>query len=140
MKTKALTRKILFEKSNKDIREWLYNYDSGLIVKSVSMGGLGTGYELTIQECAIETMRNLAELELPEDDTEFSKAVMNASDKAADDLDKIHGFSGAQVGASKNIAAVFWKQTPEKGIKSAPPERIIQLQKGKDGMAIIIEK
>jgi len=140
MKQEIIHRKILFEKLQNGIVKWLDQYDSGIIVETASMGGMGDGYELAIQECAIETMRNLKHIELPESDEEFSDLVKEASKQAADKLDGFHGFSGSQVGASRNLAAIFWRQTPEKALETLPDkERILRMKKGSNGMAKLIK-
>jgi hypothetical protein len=140
MAGELLTRRILFEKVEKSLKNWLVDYDNGITMNTVSMGGFGDGYEMALQECAIEAMRNLQNTSVPDSQEEFVEFLNEAIDKAADKLDATHGFSGAQVGAAKNIAAVFWKQTPDVGIKKAPAERIIQIYKGSDGMVKIIKK
>lgn len=141
MKQDIIHRKILFEKLEKTIIKWLSDYDNGIIVNTVSMGGFGDGYELALQECAIEAMRNLQGIDVPEENEKFVEILNTAVDKAANKLDDEHGFSGAQVGAAKNIAAVFWKQTPERAIKMLPDEeRILKMQKDEYGMAKIIRE
>lgn len=120
---------------NKEISKWLSDYDNGNEVESVSMGGMGHGYECAIQDCAIETLRALPEVP-PEDKQEFRDVIENASNHAVRVLDGVHGFSGAQVGAAKNMASVFWRQTPTKGldmIRNSDPERIIKIVKGENG-------
>lgn len=134
-----LTRRILFEKVEKSLKNWLADYTSGIIVNTVSMGGMGDGYELVLQECAIETMINLQSISVPKTNEEVVEILNAAVDKAVDKLDDIHGFSGAQVGAAKNIAAVFWRLTPEEGMKKVQSERIIQIYKGSDGMARMVK-
>jgi hypothetical protein len=134
-----LTRRILFEKVEKTLKNWLADYYNGITVNTVSMGGLGDGYELAIQECAIEAMKNLQMIAVPESQEKFIEILNEAMDKASEELDAIHGFSGAQVGAAKSIAAVFWKKTPDEGMKTAPADRIIQIYRGSDGMARMVK-
>lgn len=125
---------------SEQLRKWIADYDNGNTMESVSMGGISDGYEAVIQDCAIETMRNLQMITLPEDKEAFGAAVEVAADAAVELLDKKHGFSGAQVGAAKNMAAVFWRQTPEKGIemmKKQDPERIIKIRKADDGSVCV---
>lgn len=120
---------------NTELRNWIADFDRGAIVETVSMGGMGTGYEAAIQDCAIETMRSLVEEEVPEEDAKFAQIVTEIADKAAFKLDDKHGFSGAQVGAAKNIAAVFWKKTPEVGLemmRAKDPTRILKMRKADD--------
>ena len=121
---------------SEQLRKWIADYDNGNEMESVSMGGISEGYEAAIQDCAIETMRNLQMITLPEDKEAFGAAVEVAADAAVELLDKTYGFSGAQVGAAKNMAAVFWRQTPEKGIammKEQDPKRIIKIRKAENG-------
>ncbi len=126
---------------NKELKKWIEDYDAGNEMTSVSMGGISKGYEEAIQILAIEAMRNLQIIEMPIDRDEFSTIVNCAVDAAASFLDKKHGFSGAQVGAAKNMAAVFWRQTPEKGIqmmKDSNPDRLILIKKSTDSSAVVI--
>lgn len=114
----------------KTIKEWLDNFDSGKKVKTVSMGGLGKGYEEAIQSLAVEIMRSLPE-ERPDDDKKYEEIMRKARDGSADKLDKIFGFSGAQVGAATNIAAVYWKKGPDEAIKmmeKMDASRIFEIQ------------
>ncbi len=123
------------------LKQWITDFDSGKTMESVSMGGMGLGYEIAIQSCAVETMRGLQELDVSEDRDEFKAAIETASNWAVEQLDKVHGFSGAQVGAANNIASVFWRQTPEKGIqmmRDQDPNRIIEIRKGENGSVEIL--
>lgn len=112
------------------IKEWLSNYDAGKEVETVEMGGLGDGYEVPIQHLAIEVIREISENEIPND---ISQEVNRIAHDVATRLDDLHGFSGAQVGAAKNIAAVFLKNGIDKGLqmmRDREPERIIKIKKG----------
>lgn len=125
---------------SEQLRKWIADYDNGNTMESVSMGGISDSYEAAIQDCAIETMRNLQMIALPEDKEAFGAAVEVAADAAVELLDKKHGFSGAQVGAAKNMAAVFWRHTPEKGIemmKKRDPDRIIKIRRADDGTVYV---
>ena len=115
---------------SKQLQQWIADLDNGKRVKSVSMGGLGKGYELAIQNLAVEMIRNLADENVPEDKEEFRKIAVGARDKAIKKLGEIHGFSGAQVGAAGNIGSIFWERSPDSGIKEMEerdPSRIIEL-------------
>jgi len=115
---------------NTELKNHIEAYDKGKEVQSVEMGGISNGYEIAIQELAIETMRNLLDIEVPIDDEKFVHWVSIASNKAVSMLDKNHGFSGAQVGASKNISAIYWRKTPEGALDSLPDkERIMKIKK-----------
>lgn len=123
---------------NKELKQWLSDYDSGKRMKTVSMGGLGNGYECAIHDCAIETMRNLQEVEIPVDKKEFNSVVEKAGEQACAKLRVVHGFSGAQVGAAKNMAAIFWNKTPSVAVKQMEEhdkERIIEVWKGENNLA-----
>lgn len=118
---------------SKELTQWLADFDEGKVMESVDMSGFGGGYECAIQECAIKAMRTLQHVAIPETDEDFSAEVTTAVDEAADEFEGANGLTGAQVGAARNIAAVFWRQTPEKGIqmmKERNPARIIQISKG----------
>jgi len=122
------------------LRQWIADYDSGKAMESVKMGGISEEYEAAIQECAIETIRNLQMIALPEDKEAFGAAVQVAADAAVDLLNDECGFSGAQVGAAKNMAAVFWRQTPAVGIakmKAQDPKRVITIRKGENGKVCV---
>lgn len=124
----------------KEIRKWLSDYEDGIEIESVDMGGMGDRYESAIQECAIETMRNLPN-DVPEDTDQFSNAIKLSSDYAVKILNGFHGFSGAQVGAAGNMAAVFFRKTPEKALESmrnSDPHRIIKIKKGANNRPEII--
>jgi len=123
------------------IKEWLQNYDNKEEVKSVEMGGIVVRYELAIQELAIEIMRNLSEKEVPENMNDFKSLIQSVTDMSVDKLDKEHGFSGAQVGAAQNIAAVFFRKTPAGGLKQMEeidPERILILKKNENDKCELI--
>lgn len=125
------------------LRQWIADYDSGKAMESVEMGGISEGYEVAIQECAIETIRNLQMIALPEDKEAFRAAVQVAADAAVDLLNDEFGFSGAQVGAAKNLAAVFWRQTPAIEIakmKEQDPKRVITISKGENGKVCVGKK
>lgn len=124
---------------NTELTKWLDDYDNGKEVESVEMGGISDGYEMAIQDCAIEIIRALVMVNPPEQKEAFSSVVSIAADSAVDLLDKKHGFSGAQVGAAKNLAAVFWRQTPIIGLekmRQQDPDRIIRIRKSENGCPI----
>lgn len=95
--------------------EMLAAWDAGGAVWSVEMGGIGPGYEQCIQVLAVELVRALlpmrdvmkgvdwggdkkgAERCYKQVDKEIAEPVVSR-------LDKTLGFSGAQVGAAKNLA------------------------------------
>lgn len=127
---------------SKELTKWIADYDAGQELESVSMGGMGSGYELAIQSCAVEIIRNLQGIEPPEDINDFRQQLSNAEDKAVALLNNRFGFSGAQVGAAKNIASVFWRKTPQGGIdkmKEQDPDRVIKIKKGADSFVELVD-
>jgi hypothetical protein len=119
------------ETYGKDAQEWLNRWDEGRSVWSVSMGGFGPGYEQAIQIAAVEVVRFL--LEKAYDASLWSNAeVWKGVSKEIETemfnrLDKL-GLSGAQYGASVNLATVIYRQGPAY-VKSAPSDRQIQVSK-----------
>lgn len=112
-----------------EIKQWLSNYDAGKEVETVEMGGLGDGYEVPIQHLAIEVIREVLDNETP---SNIQDQINKITYEVATRLDDIHGFSDAQVGAAKNIAAVFLKKGIDKGLqmmRDQDPERIIKIRK-----------
>lgn len=106
------------------------------------MGGISNGYEAAIQDCAIDIMKSLSSIEVPKERQEFSAIVGSCTDDAVNRLDGKYGFSGAQVGAAKNLASVFWRQSPIKGLqmmKDQDIERIIKISKG-DNESVVVHK
>ena len=95
--------------------EWLQRWDDGKTVWSVSMGGMGPGYEDCIQNLAVETLRYFVEnkVNLQTEDTVERDAITKGMDAVTDRLDKKYGFSGAQVGAARNLAAVVYRRGPK---------------------------
>ena len=111
------------------IKQYLSQYDKGEEIEAVEMGGMGDGYEAAIQFLAIETMRELQDL--PIIDNDFGLVIKLATETASNRTQQT-GYSGAQFGAAQNIAAVFWRHSPAKGIQKMRdnhPERIIKIKK-----------
>ena len=106
----------------------LERWDAGDTVFTVSMGGLGPGYEQCIHILVFETIRDhIATCKpLPDDDDEG--AWDGWGDAAANRLDPDIGFSCAQVGAARNLAArtlrVGWRAALEE-----VPDRHIQVSR-----------
>jgi hypothetical protein len=99
-------------------------WDRGDSIWSVEMGGLGPGYEQCIQVLAVEILREKVGTPLPADGK-----WENWGDEVVDRLNAQYGFSGAQVGAAKNIAACFLKQGPRRALDSADSDRHIQVSR-----------
>lgn len=96
-----------------DAREQLRRWDAGETIWSLEMGGLGPGYEQSIQILAIEIVRDKIDLPLPNNLNPRSAAPDNtwadATIKRIDVPDSngrysCGGFSGAQVGVAIGLA------------------------------------
>ena len=98
-----------------EVKEWYSKYLKGDFVKGVVMGGISEGYELAIQNLAVRALIRLCE------DTSITP-----SDAVEKSITESDGFSGAQVGAAKNIVSVFWNKGILKGVESAPQDRVME--------------
>lgn len=124
---------------NTELIKHVESFDNGEEVKTVIMGGITNGYEVAIQELAIEIMRTLALIKVPKEDEGVSLTVSVACDEAVDLLDKKYGFSGAQVGAAKNIATIYWRKTPSVALaqmESIDNNRIITIKNTPNGIML----
>jgi len=100
----------------KNAREAVDQWDAGETVWSIEMGGLGPGYEQTIQMLVIEILRDYPNNEeIPQEEelrNEWLEKVFGEKAIHRTD-DTAGGYSGAQVGAAKNLAFHFlldgWK-------------------------------
>jgi hypothetical protein len=90
----------------KDAREQLRIWDDGGSIWSIEMGGLGPGYEQAIQVLAIEIVRDWIDKPLPEEPgREWGYATCERIDeKLPNGKYSCGGFSGAQVGAARQLA------------------------------------
>ena len=84
-------------------------WDSDQTVFTVEMGGLGPGYEMAIQSLMFELAREFRKFDPWPDDWE---EVNKIADPIVDRCNKEPwgGFSGAQVGAAKNLAAIVCRK------------------------------
>lgn len=100
-----------------DASEWLSRWDDGKSVWSISMGGIGPGYEQAIQVTTAEILRHLLsrgyntaaweDEEVWKKDRERIDDVLMTSSKVKD-----MGLSGAQWGAAMNLAAMLYRHGP----------------------------
>ena len=93
-----------------EVREMIRTWDSGRSVWTIERGGLGPGYEQALQVCMVELCR--AALKMPRLGKETKKAYWirfgRMCDRVVHEIDKdCCGFSGAQVGAAKDLAFRF---------------------------------
>lgn len=90
----------------KDAAEQLRRWDAGDSIWSIEMGGLGPGYEQAIQVLAVEIVRDQIGKPLPVGKFEDwgDSTVSRIDYKRPDGSYAMGGYSGAQVGAAKQLA------------------------------------
>lgn len=114
-------------------KDALERWDKGETVFTIEMGGLGPGYEQAIQILIFEIVRDNLEAKLPDftaDEKaaqEWYSAFGNASISRVDQA--CGGFSGAQVGAAKQVAYRALRDGWGKMLESVPDDRKIQVSK-----------
>lgn len=107
-----------------DIQQALEDWDNGLPVQTISMGGMGDSYEAAIHTCVFDMIRGLKDKELPStDDQELLQDTLRACvDHSAD-----YGYSGAQVGAATQVAYKALSMGWPDMIASIPEDRLIEV-------------
>lgn len=119
-----------------DVKEWLRRWDSGDSVWSVEMGGIGPAYEQCIQITAAEMMRSLlttdVDMERFASDESYNRelwALVDSTENVRSVFNRL-GLSGAQVGAARNLAAIFFRKSPSIALKDeAVKDRKILVRK-----------
>ena len=103
--------------------EQLQQWDAGMSVWSIELGGLGPGYEQCIQLLAIELVRDNIEKPLPSEE--------NWQEWGDETIHRLaeNGFSGAQVGAAKQLAYHWLKEGPAEVLTQVDDDRHIQISK-----------
>lgn len=88
------------------VDQLLAQWDAGGIVRSISLGGLGPGYEQAIQVAAIEMARAGRDFELiPDEPSEkTNRRWSDICHKAIEPMNKLYGLSGAQFGQASWLA------------------------------------
>lgn len=105
------------EMYGKDTTDWLVRWDAGKSVWSISMGGLGPGYEQAIQITTAEIIRHLLEQQYDYTKWENKEVWKQDKDKieaalfANPKVDAL-GLSGAMWGAAMNLALQFYRRGP----------------------------
>lgn len=100
-----------------DAADWLKRWDEGRSVWSISMGGLGPGYEQCIQITAAEILRHLMERQYDAAKWEDREAwdsdhkEIEAAGFANGRISAL-GLSGAQWCAAMNLALQFYRRGP----------------------------
>jgi hypothetical protein len=120
--------------------QWLYRWDSGVIVWSIEMGGLGPAYEQCIQIVAAEILRDLLEhkpdpvrwdKENPDRDANW-KEDLETLDKrvtASPTVDRL-GITGAQWGAALSLATGLYMRGPVECFSDPKmADRLIQVKR-----------
>lgn len=105
------------EAYGKDAADWLQRWDDGKTVWSISMGGIGPGYEQAIQIATAELLRHILE-------NQYDSAAWSIGEHWKIDREKIEaasfkmpriealGLSGAQFGAALHLAAQLYTRGP----------------------------
>jgi hypothetical protein len=114
-------------------KDALAKWDRGESVFTIECGGLGPGYEQCIQILTFELIRDYlgTELPIPKDEKNPTPADQKAwrewGDAAVTRCNL--GFSGAQVGAAKNLAFRALRDGWRATVKSVGAERHIQVSR-----------
>ncbi len=116
----------------KTLDEAIERWDDGRSLFSISLGGLGPGYEQAIQITGIELIREFkgkSAVDWEDEETlkQLNKDVDSFGHKCK--IIKNLRLSGAQFGAARNMAFVFIRNGWEKGLAMAPKDRHIQISK-----------
>ena len=106
------------EKRFPTIASYVAAWDRNDVVPSIEMGGLGPGYEQCIQILFVEILRDECVKPIP---TEFPD---DWGDETVDRLEPKLGFSGAQVGATKSLAAYALVHGIDAMLDKTPDRRI----------------
>jgi hypothetical protein len=114
-----------------DAREQLRRWDAGDIIWTIEMGGLGPGYEQAIQILAIEIIRDEIDKPLPTEHLEEwgHPTVERIDYRLPDGTWSCGGFSGAQVGAARNLAYRWLRDGVAATLSTVPQDRRIQCSK-----------
>ena len=118
---------------NTELMKHVEDFDNGKKVKTVVMGAISDSYEIAIQKLAIEIMRILMLIKIPEEAEDFATLIDIAEKSAMENVDG-YGYSGAQSGAAKNIAAMYYRHTPPKALSMVTePGRVMTMYKDESG-------
>lgn len=100
-----------------DATEWLKRWDDGQPVWSISLGGLGPGYEQAIQITVAEVLRHLLERQYDatswtdSEKWQLDREEIEAAGFANPKIDAL-GLSGAQWGAGLHMAVQLYRRGP----------------------------
>ena len=113
----TLTEQEIADNYGRDAAEWLRRWDAGETVWTISMGGLGPGYEQCIQVTVAEMVRCMLDLKMDHSkwtDSEAWKVDQKRSDEGIarnPEVTKL-GLSGAQFGAAMSLATALYMRGP----------------------------
>lgn len=116
----------------RDCADLLRRWDAGESVFSVSMGGIGPGYEQAIQVLGMEVLRWLVEHEPDAEEWGDAAAWRATADAIQSDRRRVIRRirpSGAQWGAALHLGAMFYRRGPAGAIGMAPKDRRIQVSR-----------
>ena len=105
------------EMYGKDAADWLARWDAGQPVWSISMGGMGPGYEQALQTCAAQVLRHLLDTKYDHSKWE-DKGIWEHDRKKIENwtyrdptIDAV-GPSGAMMGAAMSLATKIYMFGP----------------------------
>lgn len=128
----TMTTSELAAKYGATAQDWLNRFDSGKPTWSISMGGMGEGYEQPIHSIAAEFLREMIRTNF--DVANGNEETWGKLEKIVDPIIYAHpqvsGCTGAQYGAGRSLAAHMMRKGPL-GIFNDPvvAERHIQVTK-----------
>ena len=112
-------------------KDALERWDKGENVFSIEMGGIGPAYEQAIQILVFEIIRDNLETQFPDPATpvanEWYRTFADATVSRIDE--KMGGYSGAMVGAARQVAYRALRDGWGEMVKSIPEGRLIQVSK-----------
>jgi len=114
------------------VADALKMWDAGETLFVVEMGGLGPGYEMAIQGLAFELMRIIDGFDKWNDEAALADLNRRADEVVSECDSKPWGggFSGAQVGAAKNIASCVCRRGYRNALRDpAVKDRLIQVNR-----------
>ena len=96
-------------------QEYVNRFNAGETQTSISMGGLGAGYELGIQRTTVVFLTHMlaTNFNINEQDTEkLRQSWFDLEAVVVKDPDFDEGLSGAMFGAAQSLAAHFYRKGP----------------------------
>jgi len=117
--------------NTQDIQDYVNDWDNGIAIKCVNMGGLGLGYDIGIQALLIEFLRSGVEKGINVEDSEEGRknfvAFADEVFEAIPDENSLKNVSGAMFGAARQVAYQFFAYGIHKMLSEADtqcPDRI----------------